>query len=91
MFRQKPERYVPPYDSSVPDLLECFFVDVGQGNCTILKTYTNPNEFNCWIFDAGSTQYQYEFSKNFLSSSYFLNLPSFKNMIKIWCFPLMNI
>ena len=42
---------------TTPPLLEIFFVNVGQGNCTLLKTYTEPTEYNCWIIDCGSVQF----------------------------------
>jgi beta-lactamase superfamily II metal-dependent hydrolase len=42
---------------STPYLFECYFIDVGQGNCTIIKVYEKPTAFHCWIFDGGSSHY----------------------------------
>jgi hypothetical protein len=38
-------------------VFEVFFLDVGQGNCTIVKAYLKAKHYDCWIFDCGSGQY----------------------------------
>lgn len=65
----------PQEDDTTPYLFECTFIDVGQGNCTIIKVYPKPTEFYCWIFDAGSKTYPTYISGN--STSKYVEL-SFK-------------
>jgi hypothetical protein len=52
----KPQKAEKKQERSIAEwaLFEIFFMNVGQGNCTILKIYKSSKVYYCWVFDAGS-------------------------------------